>query len=151
MPKVDLDALIPREEFTIAGETIHGVLFDKINVKDFDSSFIYPLLKKPVFQRETNEWDAKKIADFIQSFINGDLIPSIILWRSQTGLFFVIDGAHRLSALLSWIKNDYGDGDISHKFYSNNISEEQKAKAEETRRYIDKKIGSFKVISEALT
>jgi Protein of unknown function DUF262 len=150
MPKVDLDALIPREEFTIAGTSKQGDYFDKISAKDFDASFFYPILRKPIFQRETNEWDEKKIGDFIESLLNGDLIPSIILWRSQTGLCFVIDGAHRLSALIAWIKNDYGDGEISHKFYENNIDEEKKIKAEKTRKYVNKRIGSYIDISQAL-
>lgn len=144
MAKIDLDALIPREEFSISGDSKQGQTFDKLSVKDLiEGSFIYPLLKKPIFQRETNEWDEIKIGDFIESLLNGDLIPSIILWRSQTGLLFVIDGAHRLSALLSWLKDDYGDGPTSLHFYSNFISEEQKEKAIKVRNYINKRIGPF--------
>ncbi len=106
-------------------------------------------LRKPDFQRETNEWDAKKIYDFLESFINGDLIPSIILWRSNSGLYFVIDGAHRLSAFISWIFDDYGDGDISNKFFDKNIPEEQKQIASATRKLINEKIGSYKEIIDS--
>lgn len=151
MAKIDLDALIPREEFTISGDSKQGSTFDKLSVKDLvgTNSFVYSLLRKPIFQRETNEWDEKKIGDFISSLLNGDLIPSIILWRSQTGLLFVIDGGHRLSALLAWLKDDYGDNDISARFYSNYISEEQREKANKVRNYINKRIGSFENISKA--
>ena len=88
----------------------------------------------------------QKIYEFIESFINGDLIPSIILWRNNSGLYFVIDGAHRLSALLAWIKDDYGDGELSLKFFDGQINDEQKQIAEETRKLINKKIGSYQDI-----
>lgn len=83
-------------------------MFNNISITSITSGLFYPFLRKPDFQRETNEWDAKKIAEFIESFINGELIPAIILWRNNAGLYFDIDGAHRLSALISWIKDDYG-------------------------------------------
>jgi hypothetical protein len=146
MAKVNLDALIPREDFEATGVNNSGNLKHSLSVSDFSTTgFFYPFMRKPDFQRETNEWDARKITDFVESYINGDLIPSVILWRSDTGLFFVIDGAHRLSALIAWINNDYGDGEISQAFYGN-ISEEQRNIAGETRKYINKKIGAYKDI-----
>ena len=150
MAKIDLDALIPREEFAIAGSSSQVQTFTTLSPKDFSTNnFIYHLLRKPIFQRETNEWDEEKIGDFLESLLNGDLIPSIILWRSQTGLLFVIDGAHRLSALLSWIMDDFGDGTISSTFYSGNIEPEKKEKSAKVRAYINKRIGAFKDISKA--
>lgn len=149
MAKVNIDALIPREDFETTGVNNSGNLKHSVSVSDFTNSFFYPFIRKPDFQRETSEWDAKKISDFLESYINGDLIPSIILWRSNSGLFFVIDGAHRLSALTSWIFDDYGDGEISQKFYENNIPEDQKAIAIEARKYINKRIGAYKDIIEA--
>ena len=53
--------------------------------------------------------------EFIKTFIEGDLIPAIILWRSPGGTF-IIDGAHRLSALIAWVDNDFGDGTVSTEF-----------------------------------
>lgn len=149
MAKVNLDALIPREDFETTGENNSGSLKHSISVSDFTSGFFYPFIRKPDFQRETSEWDAKKICDFLESYTNGDLIPSIILWRSNSGLFFVIDGAHRLSALISWIFDDYGDGDYSQNFYENNIPEDQKLVANEARKFINKRIGSYKEIIAA--
>jgi hypothetical protein len=118
MAKVNLDAIIPREDFEVIGNQNSTNLFNSISIASFTGGLFYPFLRKPDFQRETNEWEAKKICDFIESYINGELIPAIILWRNNTGLYFVIDGAHRLSALISWIKDDYGDGEISKKFYN---------------------------------
>ena len=66
----------------------------------------------------------------IESFVNDELVPAIILWRNQGGYIFVIDGAHRLSSLGAWINDDYGDGQISTSYYGNYISEEQRNIAE---------------------
>ena len=110
MSKINLDAIIPREDFEIVSNNSTSAQIQSLSVNDLSNQFIYQILRKPDFQRETNEWDSLKIYEFIDSFIEGDLIPSIILWRSQSGLIFVIDGAHRLSALISWIYDDYGDG-----------------------------------------
>ena len=56
---------------------------------------------------------------------------------------FVIDGAHRLSALCAWISDDYGDRAISESFYSGQISSEQRKIAERTRALANRAIGSF--------
>jgi hypothetical protein len=149
MPKINLDAIIPREDFEIVGNNSTSAQIQSLSVNDLSNQFIYQILRKPDFQRETNEWDSSKIYEFIDSFIEGDLIPSIILWRSQSGLIFVIDGAHRLSALISWIYDDYGDGAISNKFYENNITDDQINFADKTRKLINKKIGSFEQIKNA--
>ncbi|MEV0425518.1 DUF262 domain-containing protein [Micromonospora sp. NPDC050495] len=65
-------------------------------------SLIYNVLRKPDFQRETASWPPDKVAELVRSFLEGDLIPSVIMWRSPiSGSIFVIDGAHRLSALVA--------------------------------------------------
>jgi hypothetical protein len=143
MPKVNLDALIPREDFEATGTANPSELGDTLSIPDFTSEFIKPYFRKPDFQRETSQWDADQICDFLQSFVNEDLIPSIILWKSKSGLFFVIDGAHRLGALRAWIYDDYGDGEISQKFYEGDISEDEKEIAEYTRKVVRKRIGIY--------
>ncbi len=146
MAKVNLDAIIQREDFETSGENKAPNTFTELPIIQLTNVLFLPYLRKPDFQRETNEWDAKKICDFLESFINGDLIPSIILWRNISGLYFVIDGAHRLSALLAWIKDDYGDGELSMRFFDGQINEDQKKIAEDTRRIINRKIGSYQDI-----
>jgi hypothetical protein len=143
---VSLDALIPREAFEIKDqqERNMGRSILTIGIRDLEqSSFFYPFLRKPDFQRETNEWDAAKICEFIESFLDGDLIPAVILWRGSSH-YFVVDGSHRLSSLLAWINDDYGDGKISKLFYDGNITDEQKEAAKETRKLIKEKIGAYK-------
>jgi hypothetical protein len=144
--KVYLDALIPREDFdeTDAQKRPAGLNKDRLSITDLvRGEFFISALRKPDFQRETNEWDLKKILDLVESFVAGDLIPAIILWRSNTSFSFVIDGSHRLSALAAWINDDYGDGAISKQFYDGIIPDEQVDIAHEVRNAINKRIGSY--------
>ncbi|HIK31779.1 MAG TPA: DUF262 domain-containing protein [Oscillatoriales cyanobacterium M4454_W2019_049] len=145
--KVSLDALIRREAFEIKEERDRnmGRNIPMIGIRDLEpNSFFYPFLRKPDFQRETNEWDADKICEFIESFLDGDLIPAVILWRSSSSYYFVVDGSHRLSSLIAWINDDYGDGKISKDFFDGDIAEEQKVAAKETRKFIKSKVGAYK-------
>ena len=147
MKTVTLDALIPREDFEIistigsSGNTRNKLTLSIEDLK-YDS-FFFSVLRKPIFQRETNEWEPNKIVSMVESFLRNELVPSIILWRNQGGYIFVIDGAHRLSSLGAWINDDYGDGHISQKFYGNYVSTEQKEIAEKTRKIINDRFGSF--------
>lgn len=153
MDKVNLDGLIQREDLDIkeTKEAINTGLKDTVSVSDLNKNeFFLTNLFKPDFQRETSEWDYKKILAFIESFINQELIPSIILWRSESGKVFIIDGAHRLSSLIAWINDDYGDGQISNEFYKNSIMNEQLKIAKQTREYIDKKIRKYAEYKDAL-
>ena len=147
MGKVNLDALIPREDFEAKDNSVEDSSdkSDKIKLSELEEkdNFLYPVLRKPDFQRETNEWTPNKICGLIESFVNQDLIPSVIMWNTKGSFTFVIDGAHRLSALIAWVNDDYGDGNISRKFFGN-IPEEQKEIAEKTRKLIHSKIGSYK-------
>jgi hypothetical protein len=109
---------------------------------NFNNLLIGPNLRKPDFQRETNHWSPNQVVSLLECFVNGDLIPSVILWQAPTYLF-VIDGGHRLSALKAWIEDDYGDGPVSQAFFGYQISDEQRAIAEKTRILVSKSIGSW--------
>ncbi len=144
--KLILDALITREDFEISDELDIPTtdMKDTLSIQDLEyNSFFYRALRKPDFQRETSDWTIEKTFQFIESFINGDLIPAVILWKNSSGLIFVIDGSHRISALSSWINNDYGDGRYSIEFYNNQISNQQKKQAQTARTIIDATIGSY--------
>lgn len=152
MAKVNLDALIQREDFEVEENINPGKKKETISIEDIKTdSFFFSNIRKPDFQRETNEWDSQRICELIKSFIEGDLIPAIILWRSTGGYLFVIDGSHRLSALSAWVNDDYGDGQISKLFYDGVIPDEQLKIAEETRKLIHKKVGSYNDFRLALT
>lgn len=147
MRTVTLDALIPREDFDIItqiGSMENTRNKSTLSIEDLKyNSFFFSALRKPIFQRETNEWEPEKVCGIIESFLNGELIPAIILWRSKSGFIFVIDGAHRLSSLASWINDDYGDGKISREYYDNFIINEQNEIANQTRKIINERVGSF--------
>jgi hypothetical protein len=151
MAKVNLDALIAREDFEVEENISSGKKKETISIEDIKAdSFFFPNVRKPDFQRETNEWDSTKVCELIKSFIEGDLIPAIILWRSTGGYLFVIDGSHRLSALSAWVNDDYGDGMISKNFYDAIIPDEQIRIAEETRKIVNKIVGSYEDFRLAL-
>ncbi len=151
---VNLDALLPREDFEVIAtdEQVPSQLGDTLPLADLEPGrFTYAALRKPDFQRETSNWSPQHIVDFVKSFVEGDLIPAVILWQSPTNnSLFAIDGAHRLSALIAWVRDDYGDGDISRKFYENRIRPEQLEAAEDTRWLIKSQLGSFKDFQSAV-
>ncbi len=143
MQPANLDALIPREDFEVTAEIAQSQSIQAIQIRDLErDSFLYYQLRKPDFQRETSEWDPKRISDFIQSFLSGDLIPAIILWNSGPYIF-TIDGAHRLSALIAWVLDDYGDGIVSQAFFGNGIPDEQREVAQTTRNLVKKLVGTY--------
>ena len=144
MAKVNLDALIPREDFEIDDKVSSGLKKHTISAEDIKSdSFFFQTLRKPDFQRETNEWEPERVVELIRSFVGGELIPAVILWRSQGGYLFVIDGSHRLSAIAAWVNNDYGDGKTSHDFFEGALPTDQREVAAATRALVNEKIGSY--------
>lgn len=144
MAKVYLDALLPREDFDIEESQNSAKKKESFSISDLrEDDFFYSTLRKPDFQRETNEWTPEKVCELVKSFINGELIPAVILWRSKGGYNFVIDGSHRVSSLIAWINNDYGDGPISKLAFDGLIPEEQIEIANKTRKQIEKEIGNY--------
>lgn len=137
---VTLDALIPREDFAVESAARPTSSVDKINVLHLEEHFFGSLLRKPDFQRETNQWTPTKVAELVRAFLDLDLIPAVILWRSGS-YYFVIDGAHRLSALMAWIHDDYGDRQKSVDYFGGRVSDEQRKIAERTRRLVNKTVG----------
>jgi hypothetical protein len=148
--RVTLDAMIPREDFAVSQDEFELELFRDFPISHLTGeSPILKLLRKPDFQRETNHWSPEQIATFIASFLDNEVIPSLILWKSPT-FIFVIDGGHRLSALRAWIDDDYGDGTTSLAFYKGEISEEQKKIARRTRKLVETKIGRFSALKSLI-
>jgi hypothetical protein len=99
-------------------------------------------LRKPQFQRSTWQWSPDKVYNLIKSFTDGDLIPAVIMWQGQ-GNNFVIDGAHRLSALMAWINDDYGDGNLSIAMFGANLERGQIEKAKQVKKLIEANIGKY--------
>lgn len=144
MPKrVTLDAMIPREDFAVEGDKFDVDLFPSLKITEIGKDQpIQKLLRKPDFQRETNHWTPEQLATFVESFLDNEVIPSLIFWKSSTYIF-VIDGGHRLSALRAWMEDDYGAGPASQVFYNGEVSEEQKRIARRTRLLIESRVKRF--------
>lgn len=139
---VNLDALIPREDLAAAGAQSQVSKQDRIDIHHLDDHFFAGALRKPDFQRETAHWSPEKVADLVHAFIDGDLIPAVILWQRGNNVF-VIDGAHRLGALLAWVQDDYGDGRRSLEYFGGRIPDEQLKIADRTRKLIRADIGPY--------
>jgi Protein of unknown function DUF262/HNH endonuclease len=138
--QVNLDALIPREDLSApadGGADIHG-----LKIGDLKPGLIYSWLRKPDFQRETANWTPEQVAGLIETFANGNIIPAIILWQNGQRVF-VIDGAHRLSALIAWAQDDYGAGTLSAKFYQNSIPDNQRSMHDVTKKLVEQSVGSY--------
>lgn len=138
---VNLDALIRRADLATPGEA--GEDITSLPVMGLErTGLLYPALRKPDFQRETSNWSPEQVADLISTFARRELIPAVILWRAGQNVF-VIDGAHRLSALIAWVQDDYGDGEVSRQFCQNMIADEQRAAAQRARDLVKLQIGSY--------
>jgi hypothetical protein len=147
----NLDAFLTREDFFAdpdPSKPVHPE-FHEIGLSDLKETYV-GMMRKPDFQRTTAAWDPKRISQFVKSFCEGDLIPGVIFWNSPTtGNILVIDGAHRISALLAWIHDDYGDRGISKDFLGYQHNQDQADSAELTRQLVKKSIGSFDDIWKA--
>lgn len=150
MPKpVNLDALIRRADLEAHADLaptkteLTGIKLSELE----HGSMLFSTLRKPDFQRETANWTPEKVASLVKNFVDEDLIPAVIIWRSPiTGDYFVIDGAHRLSALIAYVNNDYGDRGISTSFFQNRLTPDQRTAARQTRDLIDKTVGPYDVL-----
>ncbi|WP_214475264.1 DUF262 domain-containing protein [Mesorhizobium sp. dw_380] len=149
--RLNLDALIKREN---ADTVTHGpgtIGQGGIPVSELAQGRLhFSLLRKPDFQRVTNDWDIDNVVTLIKSFRDGSLIPALILWKSEAGYTFVVDGAHRLSALIAWVNDDYGAGPISNKFFDGRIPRQQLEYHRECRKLVAN-IGTYADLSKALS
>lgn len=139
---VNLDALIPREDMLAPAADYAGVNIERIGISNLDDDFFGSALRKPDFQRETAHWTPEKVVDLIRAFASGDLIPAVILWRRSANIF-VIDGAHRLSALIAWVTDDYGQGKRSLEYFGGRIPDEQQRIAERARKLVNQTVGPY--------
>ena len=151
MKTVILDAMIAREDIYIETNYNFGQRIDSLSINDLlpERGLLLTMLRKPDFQRETNQWTPEQVVSFLESFLDGLFIPSVIFWRGSSYVF-VIDGGHRLSVLRAWINDDYGDGIISLPYFSNNISTAQRKIAEKTRNLVNQKIGKYEHLKSLL-
>jgi hypothetical protein len=151
--KVNLDALIPRQDLEVVKADYSANIGEGgIPVSELaKGKLYYQLMRKPHFQRETDDWNVDNVVTLVKSFRDGNLIPAIILWRNEQGFTFVIDGAHRLSALIAWVNDDYGDRNISSEFFKHQIPKKQRDIADACRSRIATEVGTYASLSQILT
>lgn len=149
--KVNLDAMIGRRDFDPKRVSTKQGEYDKIFVHDLTSGHsTLSMLRKPDFQRDTNVWSPQQVLDLIRAFVEEDLVPAVILWRSDDNYDYVIDGSHRLSSLIAWINGDYGVGStFSQRFFAYDVDENEKA-AKKVEGDVNREIGKFTDIDKAL-
>lgn len=149
--RVNLDAMIPRADFAATtGDATSAEKIPAFSIEQLGSnSLLVHRLKKPDFQRETTHWTPQQLVTFLKSYLDNELVPSVILWQSPSHVF-VIDGGHRISALRAWVEDDYGDGHISTKFYAGTIPEDQKRTAQRVRRMVTQEIGTFQLLKSVM-
>lgn len=140
--KCNLEHLIPRSD--IEENESNGVISQSdrrstFNLTDLEKGqFFYEQLRKPIFQRDTNEWTVERLEQLILTFLDDGLIPAIILWEDLDGSIYIIDGAHRISSLIAWVNSDYGKENELNDSNHNAIEE-----------YINNKIGSYEEIKRS--
>ncbi len=156
--RVHLDHLIKRESLRYTSLSVVNDDRTKTSIKSDDHSVRYEdimrldgwfsRIRKPDFQRETNAWTPEDCVEFLDSVVQGRIIPSIILWHSpENGYVYVLDGAHRLSVIRAWMSDDWGNnaGDYYERRDKRLIDEAAKT----IRDLVKIKLGSFEDFRKA--
>lgn len=118
---------------------------DNMEYRDFlpDASGLsfWDRLRKPEFQRATNDWNDEKILSLLKTMRDNQVIPGVILWlNTQTSHIFVLDGAHRLSAIRAWITDDWGDSEQAKQY--GYVEDSELKAAKRIRTLVDTVMGS---------
>jgi hypothetical protein len=107
-------------------------------------------LRKPDFQRATWSWTPEDCVNLLESIINYQVVPSIIMWTSPVNnLTYILDGAHRISVFVAWLNDDWGEDQ------ANNIADPRQADsvrdaAKKVREEMQKRrIGTYKEFIDA--
>lgn len=104
------------------------------------------ILRKPDFQRATNAWQPEDCVALLESVVNRQVIPSVIMWYSaDNGFEYVLDGGHRISVVMAWVRDDWGDRippEILEMMDEERLARVRQA-ANEVRQLVQSKIGSI--------
>jgi len=115
--RVYLDHLIQRESLRYQRPTTklnpdrRQDLENRLALKDLlEASGRVKYLRKPDFQRSTWAWTAEDCVLLLESLVNEQVVPSIIMWSNEeTGTDYILDGGHRISVVLAWLRNEWED------------------------------------------
>ncbi len=155
---VYLDHLIPRENLRyqrpIEQET-YDVQKEPQTVRLSDlygshSSSWVGILRKPDFQRATCAWTPEDCASLLDSVVNDQTVPSVIMWASPENAYnYILDGGHRISVIMAWLTDDWGDKRAASAYFDEAEREQVTDAAHKARDLIKAKIGSFLDYEEA--
>ena len=152
---VYLDHHIKRDSLFYKRPTVAGgelpATRDFLNIKQLygDNAEDY-LLRKPDFQRATWSWSPEECVELLEAVLSEQVVPSVIMWLGADGTKFVLDGGHRISVLLAWIKDDWGDRLPANHFKDDALEMAADAAANRVRELLHAKdIGAFKDYSQA--
>ncbi len=107
----------------------------ELKVKDLENSQIIEHLYKADNQRSTEYWRLEEIVEFMQECMsNPNTWLTVLYWMDENGNIYVIDGGHRVSLLIAWIKRYFADEQVDN---APNFDDQQKADL----RYIRDKLG----------
>ncbi|MEW6211023.1 MAG: DUF262 domain-containing protein, partial [Acidobacteriota bacterium] len=108
------------------------------------------LLRKPDFQRATWSWSPEDCVELLEAVLNDQVVPSVIMWLGEDGTKFVLDGGHRISVLLAWIKDDWGDCLPAGHFKDDSLELASKDAALRVRELLaERGIGTFEEYLQA--
>ncbi|WP_309121511.1 DUF262 domain-containing protein [Paenibacillus sp.] len=160
IPNVNLDHHIPSDSLLTTSDYLNDLKSDEVqyhkkeylDFKDFQpdpSGFsIWDRFRKPEFQRQTNSWTDEKYINLLSTLKNNQVIPGVIFWLNpETGHIFVLDGAHRLSAIRAWATDDWGDSDEAKEY--GYLEEDELRAANRMRQQVNEAIGDYEACRKA--
>ena len=101
-------------------------------------------LRKPDFQRSTHSWTPQDCVMLIQSMVEGLVVPSIVMWTSSLSTYrYILDGAHRVSVVMAWLTNDWGDNEAAKVAETEEEEDQIKKAASEVRERLRQSVGFF--------
>ncbi|HDX9588230.1 TPA: DUF262 domain-containing protein [Bacillus pseudomycoides] len=146
MNQVNLDFLIKKEKVEIEDRSSVKTNVKNNNLLPLNSllreSEFLSSIRKPRYQRKTS-WSMSTIINYLEDVIEGRTVVLVNVLKKSNDKILIIDGIHRLSTLIGWLNDDYGDGVLSTE-QNNCITEEDKQHAEQIRSLINNKIGAYK-------
>lgn len=109
-----------------------------------DETSLFPLLRKPDFQRETSAWKVSDCVALLESVVNQLIVPSVIVWRNpENRLLYILDGSHRVSVVRAWMLDDWGDKAEEGYYERHEYVSDIKLAAQLAREEVNRTIGAF--------
>ncbi len=107
-------------------------------------------LRKPDFQRATSAWEPEDCVSLLDTIVNEQVVPSIIMWWSpDNGLEYILDGGHRISVVVAWLRDDWGDQLPADEYRDEEEDLRRRGAAVTVRKQVGARIGHMTEFKEA--